>query len=107
MKDITEKRTVVSQRVEDLPYCPVAGSQAIPCSRCGQAVWLTPASVPLIGRGGRMICLRCFAEVYEEGEILVTDETRRELESYFGRPFSAADIALRVAEIKREIEKSK
>lgn len=93
---------VVSKRVLDMLRAPVRGSQAVPCSRCGEAVWLSPASVPLLEQGGSVLCLPCFQETYQDGEIGITPETLREVQEALGRPVTMADLAFLVARWKAE-----
>jgi hypothetical protein len=37
----------------------VPGSRQSVCSRCGEAVWISPSSEPMVARGARPLCVPC------------------------------------------------
>ena len=77
---MTDKSVVVCFRVLDMPHAHVKDRQTVLCSRCGEAVWLSPASAQLLERGVAPLCLPCFRVTDEGGPSHVTPEQIRELE---------------------------
>ena len=95
-----DKSVVVCFRVRDLPHPHVKDSQTVPCSRCGEAVWLSPTSAQLLERGVAPLCLPCFRETNKDGQVRSTPEQMREVEEALGRPVTGADIAFAAAQVR-------
>ena len=97
---MTDKSVVVCFRVLDMPHAHVKDRQTVLCSRCGEAVWLSPASAQLLERGVAPLCLPCFRVTDEGGPSHVTPEQIREMEEALGRPVTGADIAFAAAQVR-------
>ena len=95
-----DKSVLVCFRVLDQPQAHVKDSQQVPCSRCGEAVWLSPASAQILERGVAPLCLPCWRQSALDGPTRVTPEQMRELEEALGRPVTGADIAFVAASLR-------
>ena len=97
-----DKPVVVCFRVLDLPHPHLKDSQTGPCSRCGEAVWLSPTSAQLLERGVAPLCVPCWRQAGYGRPTRATRQQLRELEEALGRPVTGADIAFAAAQVSHQ-----